>query len=241
VEIEKESKSLHSKVKEEIIRLIKEEKYKPNTLLPTESEFCEIFGVSRTTIRTALQQLSTEGYIYREQGRGTFVSESKVKQTLSQTNVNFREQLSTQGKKPSIKVFSLQVIPADQFLARSFQLNEGDPVNRLVRVRYADEEPLQYEIAYLPWHKTPGLDKEECEKSLYKLLEVQFNLPIRKTVEHLEIVLADEGVSEKLHIPVDKPCFSIETHAYSEDGALIEYSRAIFRGDRANFIIERDY
>lgn len=241
MELEKEGKSLHSKVKEEIIRLITEKKYKPNTLLPTEAEFCEKFGVSRTTIRTALQQLSTEGYIYREQGRGTFVSDSKVKQTLSTTDVKFSEQLMTQGKKPLIKVLSLQVVSADEFLANLFQLKEGDPVNRLERIRYADEEPLQYEIAYLPWFKTPGLDREECEKSLYKLLEVQFRLTIKKTVEQLELILADEAIADTLNILVNTPCFSMETYAYLEDGVPIEYSKAVFRGDRANFVIERNY
>ncbi|WP_078411885.1 GntR family transcriptional regulator [Priestia abyssalis] len=241
MDLEKEGKSLHSKVKEEIIRLIKEEEYKPNTLLPTEAEFCEKFGVSRTTIRTALQQLSTEGYIYREQGRGTFVSDSKVKQTLSTTDVKFGEQLMTQGKKPLIKVLSLQVVPADEFLAGLFQLKEGDPINRLERIRYADEEPLQYETAYLPWYKTPGLDREECEKSLYKLLDVQFGLIIKKTVEQLELFLADEVIADKLSISVNTPCFLMETYAYLEDGTPIEYSKAVFRGDRANFVIERNY
>ena len=223
-------KALHVKIKEEIIKLIKAEEYKPNTLLPTEAEFCEKFGVSRTTIRTALQQLTIEGYIYREQGRGTFVSESKVKQTLSATNVQFGEQLLTQGMKPLIKVLSLLVIPADEFLVNLFQLKEGDPINKLERIRYANDEPLQYEIAYLPWYKTPGLDKAECEKSLFKVLEVQFNLKIKKTVEQLELVLADEEIADKLHIPINTPCFSMETYTYLEDGTPVEYSKAIFRG-----------
>jgi GntR family transcriptional regulator len=236
-----EGKSLHVKVKEEIIRFIKEKKYKPNTLLPTEAEFCKQFGVSRTTIRTALQQLNMEGYIYREQGRGTFVSNHKVKQTLSMTEVKFTEQLISQGRKPQIKVLNLHVIPADEFQANLFLLNEGDPINKLERIRYADEDPLQYETAYLPWYKTPSLDKEECEKSLYQLLEVQFELKIKKTVEQLELFLADEEIAEKLNIAIHTPCFSIETYAYLEDGTPIEYSRAVFRGDRANFIIERNY
>ncbi|WP_028777738.1 GntR family transcriptional regulator [Shimazuella kribbensis] len=241
MELENEGKSLHTKVKEEILRLIKEKKFKPNTLLPTEAEFCKKFGVSRTTIRTALQQLSMEGYIYREQGRGTFVSDSKVKQTLSMTEVKFSEQLMSQGKKPLIKVLSLQVVPADEFQADQFQLKEGDPINKLERIRYADEEPLQYEIAYLPWYKTPGLNKEECQKSLYQLLEAQFGLKIKKTVEQLELFLADDEIADKLSIPVNTPCFSMESYAYLEDETPIEYSKAVFRGDRANFVIERNY
>ncbi|WP_282033236.1 GntR family transcriptional regulator [Metabacillus indicus] len=236
-----ESKPLHEKVKDDIVQLIAEEKYKPNSLLPTEADFCEKFGVSRTTIRAALQQLTIEGYIYRVQGRGTFVSDNKVKQTLSSTSFNFSEQMKLQGKKASIKALSLQVIPSDEFLADLFQMNEGDPINKLERIRYVNDEPLQYEIACLPWFKTPGLKRELTEKSLYQLLETQFHLTIKKTVEQLEITLADEKTASKLDIPVHTPCISITTITYLENDVPIEYSKAIFRGDKANFVIERQY
>ncbi|CAM4179901.1 GntR family transcriptional regulator [Lederbergia lenta] len=241
MEFSNDTQALHIRVKEEIIKMIKEEQYKPNTILPTEAEFCRLFKVSRTTVRTALQQLTVEGYIYREQGRGTFVADSKIKQTLSNTEVRFREQLMTQGKKASIRVVSLEVVPGSILHSKIFGINEGDPVNRLERIRYANEDPLQYEIAYIPWFKAPGLNEEKCSNSLYKLLEVQFDLKIKRTVEHIELVMADSFLSEQLNIPVDTPCFSIETSAYLEDGSQIEYSKAVFRGDRANFEIERLY
>ncbi|UOY91008.1 GntR family transcriptional regulator [Ectobacillus sp. JY-23] len=236
-----EGKALHSKVKDAIIHLIKKGEYAPHTQLPTEAEFCDTFNVSRTTVRTALQQLTVEGYVYRVQGRGTFVSENKIKQTLTATSGDFNQQVSLQGRSPSIHVLSLEVIPADSVLEKHLYIKEGDPVNKLERVRYADGTPLQYEIAYLPWHKTPGLNQAECEKSLYKLLDTQFGLKIKRTVEHMELFMADEDIAEKLDIPVDAPCFYIETFAYLEDESIIEYSKTFFRGDKANFVIERTY
>ncbi|OXS54372.1 GntR family transcriptional regulator [Bacillus sp. V-88] len=236
-----EPKALHSHVKEKIIEMIKNKEYEPNSKLPTEAEFCDTFNVSRTTIRTALQQLTLEGYVYREQGRGTFVAEEKVSQILSSTIDNYTEQLRLQGKKPKIKVLSLNVIPAESAVEKTLELKNGDPVNRLERVRYSDGLPLQYEVAYLPWYKTPGLDKDECEKSLYKLLETQFELNIKKTVESIELFLADERVSEKLEVPEGTPCFMIETTAFLEDGSVIEFSKAVFRGDKASFLVERTY
>jgi GntR family transcriptional regulator len=236
-----EENALHSRVKEAIIKLIKSGEYKPNTKLPTEAEFCKKYGVSRTTVRTALQQLSLEGYVYRKQGRGTFVSQNKIKQFLTSTVENFSEQLTMQGKYPSIKVLSLEVIQASSFLASVFEINQEDPVNKLERIRYANDEPLQYEVAFLPWRKTPGLNKQACEKSLYKVLESQFQLKIKKTVEHLELFIADKQISEKLNISIGSPCFSLETYTYLEDGSAIEYSKTIYRGDLANFVIERNY
>lgn len=233
--------ALHSIIKDSIIDLIKNGEYKPNTKLPTEAEFCETYKVSRTTVRTALQQLTVEGYIYRVQGRGTFVSENKVRQFLTSTVEQFSEQITMQGKNPSIKVLNLKVIEANSFLANLLGQNIGDPINKLERIRYVNDLPLQYEIAYLPWYKTPGLNIEACEKSLFKVLESQFNLKVKRTVEHLELTHADEVISEKLDIPAGSPCFLLETHTYTEDGLEIEYSKTIFRGDRAHFVIERNY
>ncbi|MGJ7910153.1 GntR family transcriptional regulator [Neobacillus sp. LXY-1] len=236
-----EESALHLKVKDAIISLIKAGEYKPNTQLPTEAEFCKIYGVSRTTVRTALQQLVSEGYVYRQQGRGTFVSNNKVKQKLTSTVQTFTEQIAMQGKNPLIKVLNLQVIPADSFLAEIFDLNEGDPINKLERARYVNDEPLQYEIAYLPWKITPGLNQEDCEKSLYHLLERQFRLKVKRTVEYLEIAAVEQDIAEILHIQEGSPCFSLETYAHASDETVIEYSKTIFRGDMANFVIERNY
>jgi len=239
-EVNKEA-ALHSIVKESIINMIKSGEYQSNTKLPTEAEFCKTFGVSRTTIRTALQQLTIEGYVYRIQGKGTFVAENKVKQSLTSTVEQFSEQIMMQGKNPSIKVLQLKVIEATDFLAKQFKQNLGDPVNCLERMRYVNDAPLQYEISYLPWYKVPGLDSAACEKSLYKMLETKYNIKISKTVEHLELILADDTISKKLEIAPGSPCFLLETFAFSEDEAAIEYSKTIYRGDRAHFIIERNY
>jgi GntR family transcriptional regulator len=237
----KDGTALHHQVKDAIIHLIDTGEYKPNSQLPTEAEFCEKYGVSRTTVRTALQQLSMEGYVYRKRGSGTFVSGNKVKQILTSTNERFTEQMTLQGKKPSIQVLNLEVVPADFFLSEKLKIVDGEPVNMLERVRFVNGEPLQYETAYLPWYKTPGLNKQACEKSLYDLLSVQFSLNIIKAVETLELFIADDEAAEKLQINIGDPCFAIDTLAYTSNEEIIEYSRTIFRGDLVHFVIERHY
>jgi GntR family transcriptional regulator len=237
----KDNHALHQQVKDAIIQLINVGEYKPHSQLPTEAEFCEKYGVSRTTVRTALQQLSMEGYLYRKRGSGTFVSANKVKQILTTTLKHFTEQITMQGKKPTIKVLDLEVIPADEYLSDLLKIDEGEPVNMLERVRYVNDDPIQYEIAYLPWYKTPGLNKLACEKSLYELLATQFQLKISKTVETLELFITDSVTAEKLQINIGDPCFMLDTLAYLSDGTIIEYSKTIYRGDLAHFVIERNY
>ncbi|WP_235815138.1 GntR family transcriptional regulator [Neobacillus vireti] len=94
----KDGSALHLKVKDAIIQLINDGEYKPEAQLPTEAEFCDKYGVSRTTVRTALQQLTMEGYIYRKRGSGTFVAAHKVKQILTTTVEHFSKQITMQGK-----------------------------------------------------------------------------------------------------------------------------------------------
>ncbi|WP_066066707.1 GntR family transcriptional regulator [Neobacillus soli] len=237
----KDGSALNLKVKDAILQLINEGEYKPDSQLPTEAEFCEKYGVSRTTVRTALQQLTAEGYVYRKRGSGTFVSVNKVKQILTTTVEHFSKQITMQGKKPLIKVLQLDVIPADEYLSEQLKIPEGEPVNMLERVRFVNDEPLQYEIAYLPWYKTPALNREACEKSLYNLLETQYGLKISKTMESLELFTADKDSAKRLHISLGEPCFALDTIAYLNDGTIIEYSKTIYRGDLAHFVIERNY
>ena len=80
--------------------MIKNGEYQPNTKLPTEAEFCKSYEVSRTTVRTALQQLPSKAISTVIQGKGTFVSENKVRQSLTSTVENFSEQVTMQGKTP---------------------------------------------------------------------------------------------------------------------------------------------
>lgn len=241
IEEAKDGSALHLKVKDAIIQLINDGEYKPDSQLPTEAEFCEKYGVSRTTVRTALQQLTMEGFVYRKRGSGTFVSANKVKQVLTTTVDHFSSQISMQGKKPLIKVLKLEVIPADEYLCEQLKISEGEPVNMIERIRFVNDEPIQFETAYLPWYKTPAINKQGCEKSLYNLLKTQFGLKINKTIENLELFIADQETAEKLHICVGDPCFALDTLAYLQDGSIIEYSKTIYRGDLAHFVIERNY
>lgn len=233
--------SLHAYIKDEILNKIRSNEYKVGEKIPTEHALCELFNVSRTTIRTALNQLTTEGYLVRHQGKGTFVAEQKVKQTLTQTVKRYKDQIAIQGKKAQIKLLSIQVVPADDRLVHELQVEAQAPIQRIERVRYANGEPTQYEIAYIPWDIAPGITKEHAETSLYETLEKQFQVAITYTSENIEIVLVDDKITDHLHIEKEVPCFYIETVAKNEKGKHVEFSKAYFRGDKTSFMIERHY
>ncbi|UFT99615.1 GntR family transcriptional regulator [Radiobacillus kanasensis] len=235
------TQSLHAYIKEEMINRIKTGVYQKGEQIPTELKLCEEFEVSRTTVRAALHQLTLEGYLVRQQGKGTYVAEQKVKQTLSSTVETYSEQIAVQGKRAEITLVNLEVLPANEWVQQSLDVSLNDPIQRIERIRKASEETTQYEISYIPWSIAPGITKKHAETSLYTTLKSEFDVHIAKTVEHIEITLADERISKHLNCEPGLPCFYIETIAESIEGKKIEYSRSYFRGDKTNFVIERNY
>lgn len=235
------NQSLHAYIKEELQNRIKTNFYKVGEQIPTELELCKDFNVSRTTVRTALNQLAQEGYLIRQQGKGTYVAEQKVKQSLSQTVKRYSDQIAVQGKVAEIKLLSINVIPASEFLVHALNIKANAPVQRIERVRKVNGEPTQYEIAYVPWDTAPGILKEHAETSLFASLKEHFGVHIAKTTETMEITLADEQTSEHLNCKEGLPCFYIETITEDEKGQIVEFSKAYARGDKMNFTIVRDY
>lgn len=100
---------------------------------------------------------------------------------------------------------------------------------------------LQYEISFIPWNVAPGITKHHAETSLYRSLKENYGVHIAKTTEHMELTLADENLSSYLKCDLGLPCFYIETIAKDNRGIKVEFSRSYFRGDKTNFVIERNY
>ncbi|KGX86863.1 GntR family transcriptional regulator [Pontibacillus litoralis] len=235
-----QKKQLHSKVKRDIIEKIENGTYRPGRNLPTEAEFCSIYDVSRTTIRTALNHLIMEGYIFRKQGKGTFVAKGKVRQSLSASQNRFAEQLASQGLKPKIEVNELITMQPSEKLQQTMKKHSDYDVHEVKRTRYADNEVLQFEIAYVRADLVPTLTKEMVHKSLYGTIEQQGNT-IKRTEEQLKIIIPDEEIAHHLNLSSGAPCFQITTKTFLTTDEIVEYSEAYFRGDKVEFFIERNY
>ncbi|MCQ6265927.1 GntR family transcriptional regulator [Fictibacillus sp. WQ 8-8] len=233
--------ALYYVIKEKLLELIKNETYPVGSQLPTESELCQMFDVSRTTIRLALQQLEIDGKIHRVQGKGTFVSKPKINEALSQSIKSFSEQMKDAGLVSYSKVLTLDVIPAYFSLAQALEIKEDDPVIKLVRLRYGGTEPLQHSTSFIPWKIAPSLIQEDCSGSLFQLLRTKFEVDIYRSMESIEPILTNQTMSELLNIPVGSPSFLLESITYSTKQSPIELSSSIVRGDRSKFVMERYY
>ncbi|MGR5874663.1 GntR family transcriptional regulator [Bacillus pacificus] len=132
--------------------------------LPSERELCEIHDVSRTTVRQTMQELEKEGYIYKKHGKGSFVSPRVFNQSLVRF-YSFTEEMKKFGKVPSSTVVSFSIIHCDKKISKIMNLNNGEEVYQITRLRLADKEPMLFETSYIPVKFFPYLTKKELEET----------------------------------------------------------------------------
>ena len=190
-------------------------------------------------IRQALRGLESEGLIVRHKGKGTFVAQPKIGESLFQELTGFFQDMTRRGHKPLSRVLRQQVIPASATVAAYLQLPPETPVVRLDRLRYVDNEPIVFVTTYLPHALCPGVvEADFVSQSLYELLEREYGIVITRGRRMLEAVIASEHEAQLLEIPEGSPLISLDSVSYLEDGTPIEYYHALHRGDRSMFEVE---
>ncbi len=202
--------------------------------LPPERLLCELYGVSRATVRQAMQELEVNGYIYKVQGRGTFVKPAKIKQDLLGF-YSFTEEMRKLGKKPSSRVKDFTVENSTEKIAKKMNLKPGEKVYKFTRLRLADGEPMMLETTYIPHDKFPGITGEKLENNpLYEVLSNEHGLSLTMAEERFFPVLTRENEAELLQNLPHSPSMMIERLTYSGD-LLVEYTVGIARGDKFEY------
>jgi GntR family transcriptional regulator len=196
--------------------------------IPSERLLCERFGVSRMTVRQAVDALVVEGLLEREQGRGTFVAPSKM--DLEVRLSSFGEEMRRRGMEPSSKVLAADEIAAASDIADALDLLPGERVFYLHRVRYADGEPMAIEQSWLPSRLAPGLYDDGPPASVYgelrrRGLELDWG---EDTVAAAEVDAQD---ADLLGLPVGRAVLRMTRRTFAGETACV-YSRSSYRADR---------
>lgn len=208
-----------------------------NEQLLSEREICEIYDVSRTTVRQALDELERDGYIYKVHGKGTFVAPKRVNQDLV-SFYSFTEEMKKIGKEPSSQIVGFEIIQSGEKLARKFNVSEEDLIYKIIRIRKADNVPMMYEITYLPFTRFEGLSKDQLEgRPMYDVLTEEYNTKLTFAEEYFEPILTNKLESIYLEIHEGAPSLKIERYTY-ENSKLIEYTIGIARGDKFKYRVQ---
>lgn len=230
---------LYYQLKNVLLAYIKEQNSDLESLIPTEVEISEHFGISRPTVRQAINELVVEGYLYRVKAKGTFISKPKIRQDFLLILDSFNNEMRKKGLTPSTKVLSIELHECDAKVGEALRLSSGSKVFKLSRLRYANNEPIVFVVTYLPFDRCPDILSKDFEaNSMYEILEKEWGLLIARVQRSLESILAGEFEARLLEIEKGAPIQYFESIAYLSDGSPIEYSLAKYRGDRNKFTFE---
>jgi GntR family transcriptional regulator len=213
--------------------------WKPGDQILSEPELCDVFGVSRTVVRQALREIELEGLIVRRKGKGTFVAEPKIDESLAQKLTGFYHDMVERGLTPVTHVLRQIVIKAPKKVLDYLDLPPDTDVIELYRLRFVNDEPIVLVISYLPYSLCPKVAEADfSSQSLYEFLERECGLLISHGRRYIEAVLANKDEAELLQIEPGDPLIQLNSVSFLEDGTPIEYYEALHRGDRSRFEVE---
>ncbi len=225
---------LWSQVKSALVARIHEQGLAEHAKLPSEHELCAEFGVSRTVVREALNQLVTERVIYKLQGKGAFVASAREEQDFLGTSSGFSGELLGKQKTIARQVLRQTLAEPPERARRLLKLAAGQRCVSLDRVLHVDSAPRMIVRTLIPEELVPGLDQVNMQnRSLYDTLRRQYGVVVKRADRWIEAIMPDPEEAALLDVPVNQPLVGIESCAYTAAGDPVEYYTAVYRSDRA--------
>jgi len=220
--------------------------YRPGEPIPTEDQLQKFYGVSRTTVRLALAKLVNEGYIRRQQGKGTYVNPRGLV-TKGKPKPFSRDMFGVKSTTKIIQSAGMKVrtevlrfareMPSRE-IAERLGISEKDSVLHFERLRYADDKPLVLEKSWIPAAQCPDLKREDIKGSLYLVLFKKYHHHVAAAHQSLRAILASELDARVLDLQIGEPVMLVDGVTYLEDGRAIEVEESHFRAKAIEFIIE---
>lgn len=209
----------------------------PQRPIPSERQMEEIYSVSRTTIRQALDLLERQGYVYREHGRGTFVSPQKLQKPISELT-SFSEDMKRRGIEPGQKILEIGLEVPPEKVCRHLELEyPHPPILRIHRLRLGDGTPMGLQTSYyvMPDGGSVSLDELEDYGSIYRLLQEKLHIIPTEADETLEVALATPAEAALLQIKPGSPLLLSERTTYSQNRRVFEFVKILYRADRYTY------
>jgi len=217
-------RQLYSRLAEQIIS----GEIKAGERIPPERELADFLNVSRITARQAIDALVESGMVYREQGRGTFVAEPKMRGVIGFTS--FSEEMIARGMQPSSIVITQELVTVGERLQRALKIGPEEQALHLVRVRLANGKPVALQASYLPQRLCPGLENEPIgSQSLYSILREKYYINPTWTEAEVEAVQASAEEAHELQIDKNDPVLVIKGITFTESFEVVESVRTVYR------------
>jgi GntR family transcriptional regulator len=233
---------LHAQLTEALRELIREGHLGRGADLPGEVELATTLGVSRHTVRHALGALVNEGWLRRQRGAKTVVTSGPQPDPIIERRLGsfyaFAWELEARGREPRSRLLARTSVRADARLAQLLEVELGSPLDRIERLRMAEDEPLTLEVSILPASLAAGFDHESLEReSIYDLLEQRSGVAIVRARETLRPVVLDRRAAGLLEVAAGSAAFAIERVSWTEQRP-VEWQHSLIRGDRYLYSVD---
>ncbi len=206
--------------------------------IPSERQLESIYSVSRPTIRQAIDLLVRQGFLYREHGRGTFVSPQKLQKGISELT-SFTEDMKQRGLVPGQKILEIGYVQPTEKVRQHLELPAGESkVLFIERIRLGDGVPMGLQTSYYCLNEEQTITREELEEygSIYRYLQEKFHLIPTEADETLEVTLATPHEASLLQIESGSPLLLSERTTYSQYRRVFEFVKILYRGDRYRYV-----
>ena len=234
----KTGRSRHEQISAWLREQIQQGLFQPDEQLPSESRLGEKFRVSRITVRRALQTLEIEGLLYRRQGLGSFVKETRVSQGLVRLT-DFMEDMQQAGIEASSRVLHFEAEEAPPDIAAALGVVPGKKVVRLDRLRLGDGEPIAFDRTWLPFFYGSLLEgRDLAHETLYHIFEADHGIPVVRGRFRIEAVSADSDIARLLDVPQRRALLLIERRSYTISDRCVYFQRRYYRCDRVAYELE---
>ncbi|MFH0883471.1 MAG: GntR family transcriptional regulator [bacterium] len=226
---------LYHQIKEQIRERIAKGKYAADERVPSENELATHYRVSRNTAKQAIADLVSEGILFREQGRGTFVSPRKMFLGIGES-FSFYDEISKSGRKLTTRILAQKEMSASLDTAQVLKIAQRDPIFVLRRLRLLDDKPFSLQVSFIPKVLCPTLFDFDLEKeSLFAVLSKQFDLVPLKAEEYLECQPASDYESEPMQVEKGTPLFHLHRITHDTEGRVMEVVRTYLPIDQCRF------
>ena len=229
--------ALYSQLEDIIHEQIETGQLKPGQAISSERELSRIYGLSRMTVRRALDRLVSAGFLTRVSGKGTYVSEPKM--SFSALSLEgLREQAYKMGRNFESNIITFEKVIASGSVLKNLDIVEETPVYKIERVFFADDIPVSMHRSFIPCDLAPDLtDKDLQNESLYSTLHSKYQLEFDHATEMLETTLAKPSESLILGIPTGSPMLLLRITMFNEENRPVEYVKVLFRGDKVQLTL----
>lgn len=218
--------------------------YLMDSKIPSEQELCELYEISRPTVRQAISELTNNGYLYKKKGKGTFVAARKERVDIKNYS-GFTDSILDSAEPGSRDVISAEIIDSSsyKFLYETFNEHSNHNLgSEFAEIKYLstqDDRILSLNVSYIPASLFPNIIEDiKANKPSHDILKGKYPLLPVKTKSKLEIIYTDESEAPYLHVQTGQCLIKIENLLFSKSGQLVEYIISKYRADKCKLLFE---